>query len=580
MAVNSAKQALNKIKQEFEEINKLRDGYLELQASKDKIQTRREDYRANRESAELEVQEITSAEQSLKELQPKLKEYDSLKEKKDMMDAASVTFASFQAKQKEMKRLEQQVENEAQAVQHVHERAAKVDEKKQEVDNINKQIEEEENERQRLESLDKEVHARVESITQKGKELAQKKQQVEELGEDGPCPVCTRPLGKFYETVTDHYDDEVNALRADFKKNQEEKKKIGEKIEKIKLGIRKLREQRDAAISAHQSACEAMEQQKRANERLTNLQSQKELLVKEIADLGEVKYEREIHDQIKKQFDELTQLRQDATRFQERVSRREKVENEISRFEKLLGELAQDLKGVEEKTGALGFDPEKYDSTKKRLEEKTAEYDEARDLLSAKQTAFASLEKDVERLEKELAEQKAQRLEIEETRKEITYLDALEDHFAHFRLELAGRLRPLIAGRASELLRLTTDSRYSVLELDADYNISLYDDTTAHPIARFSGGEQDLANLCLRIAISQVVAERSGGSPINFIVLDEIFGSQDEERRGLILTALQHLSSQFRQIFIITHIEEIKDVLPVLVAVEEKNAEESSAVMM
>ena len=99
-------------------------------------------------------------------------------------------------------------------------------------------------------------------------------------------------------------------------------------------------------------------------------------------------------------------------------------------------------------------------------------------------------------------------------------------------------------------------------------------------IARFSGGEQDLANLCLRIAISQVVAERSGGTQVNFIVLDEIFGSQDEERKELIMNTLQHLSSQFRQIFVITHVEEIKDVLPVVVSVTEKDIVESIATLL
>ena len=41
-------------------------------------------------------------------------------------------------------------------------------------------------------------------------------------------------------------------------------------------------------------------------------------------------------------------------------------------------------------------------------------------------------------------------------------------------------------------------------------------------------------NLCLRIVISQIMATRSGGE-INFIALDEIFGSQDAQRRENIL---------------------------------------------
>ena len=130
------------------------------------------------------------------------------------------------------------------------------------------------------------------------------------------------------------------------------------------------------------------------------------------------------------------------------------------------------------------------------------------------------------------------------------------------------------------MLSLTTNSRYSTLELDQDYNIYIYDGNSPFAIERFSGGEQDLANLCLRIAISRVVAERSGGAPINFIVLDEIFGSQDTQRRDLILQALGQLSSQFRQIFIITHIDSVKDVLPVIIDVTAVDAETSNAVLI
>jgi len=188
--------------------------------------------------------------------------------------------------------------------------------------------------------------------------------------------------------------------------------------------------------------------------------------------------------------------------------------------------------------------------------------------------------KDLEHLEADIKKNKKIREQIAQMQEDITYLEALDYHFGIFRQELSGRIRPMIAARASELLHLTTHGKYSILELDEDYNIFLYDQTQKFPLARFSGGEQDLANLCLRIAISQVVAERSGRSQINFIVLDEIFGSQDEQRRELIMTALQQLATQFRQIFIITHVENIKDSLPVVISVKEKSALESEAILI
>jgi exonuclease SbcC len=103
------------------------------------------------------------------------------------------------------------------------------------------------------------------------------------------------------------------------------------------------------------------------------------------------------------------------------------------------------------------------------------------------------------------------------------------------------------------------------------------DQGTAYPIDRFSGGESDLANLSLRLAISRIIADRTGATPINFLILDEIFGSQDPNRKRSVLTALSRLSTQFRQIFLITHIEDIKDALNYVIRVEEQEDGTSKA---
>ncbi len=97
--------------------------------------------------------------------------------------------------------------------------------------------------------------------------------------------------------------------------------------------------------------------------------------------------------------------------------------------------------------------------------------------------------------------------------------------------------------------------------------MQIRDEGKLFPLPRFSGGEEDLANLCLRIAISQVVAERGGATPMNIIVLDEIFGSQDATRKSNILRSLKSLSDQFRQVILVTHVEDVKDALPYALSV-------------
>ena len=137
-----------------------------------------------------------------------------------------------------------------------------------------------------------------------------------------------------------------------------------------------------------------------------------------------------------------------------------------------------------------------------------------------------------------------------------------------FKTDIISRIRPTISTYASKLLEILTDGKYSVLELDENYEILMYDNGRAYNINRFSGGEEDLANLCIRLAISEMLADRAGGE-FNFIILDEIFGSQDANRRRNIISALNLLSNRFRQIFIITHIEDVKQFVNNAISVYE-----------
>ena len=67
---------------------------------------------------------------------------------------------------------------------------------------------------------------------------------------------------------------------------------------------------------------------------------------------------------------------------------------------------------------------------------------------------------------------------------------------------------------------------------------------------------------------TQLITTNSNGV-FNFIILDEIFGSQDMFRRQNIMKALNGLSSKFRQIFLITHIEDVKDDMENIIFVNE-----------
>ena len=67
-----------------------------------------------------------------------------------------------------------------------------------------------------------------------------------------------------------------------------------------------------------------------------------------------------------------------------------------------------------------------------------------------------------------------------------------------------------------------------------------------------------MSNLAFRLAISQMIAERAG-QPLSLLVLDEIFGSLDEERRRAVIDLLRSLADRFSQVILVTHIDSLRE---------------------
>lgn len=77
----------------------------------------------------------------------------------------------------------------------------------------------------------------------------------------------------------------------------------------------------------------------------------------------------------------------------------------------------------------------------------------------------------------------------------------------------------------------------------------------SRPYETYSGGEQLRIDLAIRFALAELLANRAG-SKVEWIVADEIFGSQDTEHRGLVIDAIKSVADRFRMILVISHITE------------------------
>lgn len=133
--------------------------------------------------------------------------------------------------------------------------------------------------------------------------------------------------------------------------------------------------------------------------------------------------------------------------------------------------------------------------------------------------------------------------------------------------KLTSQIRPSLEGSVGQLLGTLSEGRFSKVSIDADYNIKVEDDGKMHPLTEFSGGEMDLIALAMRLAIAQVVTERHGAGGTGFLILDEVFGSQDGERRESILTALRALRASYGQILLISHVGGLEDSADMVIEV-------------
>ncbi|QXD15559.1 SMC family ATPase [Rhodocaloribacter litoris] len=144
---------------------------------------------------------------------------------------------------------------------------------------------------------------------------------------------------------------------------------------------------------------------------------------------------------------------------------------------------------------------------------------------------------------------------------------------------------PEIEERANELLaRLTDGKMYVHLETLKDkktggtketLEIIITDEQgVPRPYETFSGGEAFRVNFALRIALAQLLAERSGVR-VRTLVVDEGFGTQDEQGVENMVEAIQTIQDDFDKIIVITHLDQLKEAFPVRIEVEKDPVEGS-----
>jgi len=402
--------------------------------------------------------------------------------------------------------------------------------------------------------------ARIKQLGSTRDEITAKRMRIAQAGADGKCPTCERELG-----------DELDKVLANFDQQMRE---IGSQIGALKAEQQKA-ESEGSELESLMKTREALVGQ------IARLRSEKCAADGQVFELAGVRKDLAMKSALFGELQaELAKLPAgfDAARFRELEAVRESLQPERERAATLKGELERgprveseaaelgvhldarksEITGAERALLEIGFSAEAHEKLSREFEDASSKLSAVMIAVERQRGEVNTARAILGQIEREEESLKSRLEQVKEKRSERLHLETLAGAFDKLRAELNDRIRPELESIASELLAGMTDGRYNTLEINENYQAMIRDDGELKPV--ISGGEDDIVNLALRLAVSQMIADRAGQS-FSLLVLDEVFGSLDDVRRDNVVALLQNLKNRFEQIIIITHVEAIHDAV-------------------
>jgi exonuclease SbcC len=370
-------------------------------------------------------------------------------------------------------------------------------------------------------------------------EIEKLENQLKESGKVGAkCPTCGQEIGKLEK---DHVSKELSNQIITLQNNLSKIDYNPEDKEKIKLdGILK-----ELIFDSEKYSIISRELQD-----LEQLQGQKE---KEVSLKATLETEKKV----------VVEMR---TLFQNKKAQVEKLEEEVKKIPDISDQLFKAGRGINETEQQLVDirDEEKQArGTLGQINELISRTAQLEKTLISQNDKKSSLHKEKEAFE-ELAlafgKKGIQTMIIE------TAIPEIEDETNRLLDKLTeGRMRVSLITQKETKAKIAKTGERGIVET-LDINIS--DEMGERPYESFSGGEAFRVNFAIRLALSKLLTHRAGAK-LQFLVIDEGFGTQDAQGRSRIVEALDAIKNDFEKILVITHLEELKDEFPVRIEVSK-----------
>ena len=485
--------------------------------------------------------------------------------------------------------------------------------KQQELDQIAKEISRREELQQQFDTL-KEQGVRLKShgdhLEEKVREIEQKIQKIR-MDQGAVCPNCGREMDE--EHCKKHEAElrqEIEKLLAERQQNEEQRIPLRDQCKALQKEINRLDDLRPkhsdlkvfVGTASHKlQLFKTREEswQKEKSRRLTETEQalrntsfcpeERQIIQSAETQLAELGYDQKEHERLQVRLQQLSgadKAHQELIRSQSQIP---PLEREISEKTHQLDEENEQLKQLHED----------LENTEQDYHERMKQMPDMRALEAARNSALQNMQ----RLNREQGEIRQQVRHLEDARanlqrygtefQEKTALaeryKTLEKAFGKDGIPalLIEQAVPEIEEQANTLLQQLSNGTMSLQmstqgtykgkkdEVKETLDILISDQFGTREYELFSGGEAFRINFSIRLALSRILAQRAG-SRLQTLVIDEGFGSQDEEGRARLADAITKVQDDFEKILVITHLSELKETFPSRIEVEK--TEEGSRV--
>ncbi|MDT8718583.1 AAA family ATPase [Clostridium sp. 19966] len=388
--------------------------------------------------------------------------------------------------------------------------------------------------------------------------------------------------------------DKLKAANELLEKNSIDKEKALEERNKLDIEIAKILEsgkEKRAVIDREEKYINELTEGREALSYIEEIRKRKKAIVEEEAVLKEMledcrKENKELSDRLitenssmnlmisQKQLKKencLTQVKQynfkDFASVEKGIiaeAEMEIVEKSIEKYDSSLNKVRANIEGVKKRIGDKVLDEGQWNLIILRREELSKSFEE-----NIKE--IASYGKGIKDMERELEEYKLLRKEKKRLQHEFSCMEDISklvegNKFVEF---IAMNQMKYICKEASKRLKSITGGRYA-LEIDSNGNFIMRDDFNGgarRSTGTLSGGETFLTSLSLALSLSSQI-QLKGSAPLEFFFLDEGFGTLDTDALDTVMSSLERLHSDRLCVGIISHVEEIRNRVPVKLLVE------------